>query len=112
MNAPQANSQQVLLRRDGNEVDVVGHEAVNEHCDVCENRLLAQEIKTNRTIGFGRKHKSARCSALSDVVDRAGRNASDHTGHSEDGVPGKAPHSCGKSSRDGSGFPLFTLFKH
>lgn len=72
MNAPQENGQQVLFRRDGKQVYVLGHQAIGQHCDVRKNQLLAQEIKLDQTIGFHPKHKLARWSARSDVVGHPG----------------------------------------
>jgi hypothetical protein len=106
MDTPEKDSQGVLLRRHGNQVDVVGHQAVSENRDGRKARLLTQEIEINQTIGSGTEDELARGTALGDVVGRAGRNASGNPGHSDDKVQMDMPNSQAKLGWDGSGCPL------
>ncbi|QOY86794.1 hypothetical protein IRI77_29025 [Paludibaculum fermentans] len=82
---------------------MVGHSTVSENRDGRKARLLTQEIQTNQTIGSSKKNELARGSALGDVVDRAGRNASGNPGHSDDKVQMDMPNSQAKLGWDGSG---------
>ncbi len=57
--------------RDGNQVDVVRHEAVAEEGEVMEPAVMPKQFQINEAAGVGLQDEAARIATLSDVMRRA-----------------------------------------
>lgn len=106
MDTPQLNRQGVLFRRGRHHGYKIGHQPVNEHCDLGKSGVLAQESQVNQAMGSRSEEELSRGSALSDVRVRAGCNTPGNPGHSDDRVRLEMLNSSGKLTRDWSGRPL------
>ncbi len=62
--------------RGGDEVDVVGHEAVSQYADPVFGALLAQEIEVGNAVGVYEEHVLSVVPTLGDVVGQSGQDDS------------------------------------
>ena len=56
MHASEHNSQRILTFRDGDEVDVIRHQAVRQNANLCFAEILAQELEVKLAVADREKN--------------------------------------------------------
>ena len=64
--------QRVVPRGNGNQVDVVGHQAIGENLDLMAAAVFFQPFEINLAVFFREKHIVPAVAALGDVVGKSG----------------------------------------
>jgi len=73
--------QAVVARGDGDQVDVVGHQAIGEDRDVMVVAVGLQPIEIDAATGVGEENALAAVAALGHVMRQAGKDSAGDAGH-------------------------------
>lgn len=73
--------QPVLVGRSGNDVNMIGHQAVGPDLDIGPARGIGQQIEVERIVTLLKERPLAPVAALGDVVRNAGQHKAGQTDH-------------------------------
>ena len=90
--------QPISLARNGNQVDMIGHDAIANQRHLVEGKVFPQQIDVDRTISIAIQHEAAPISTLRQMVWNI-------CGHN----PSQSPHSLNTISANGFACCLIAL---
>jgi hypothetical protein len=76
MGLPESEGKGIVTTWNGDDVDMVCHQAPSENAELVTLRLNMQKLKIERTILVGKEHILPVVTALGNVVWRSGKNES------------------------------------